>query len=454
MTIVQTGGSSVAVRLDRLPITSFHRQMVKLLGYIFFFELGDLNSFAFAAPAIREAWHLSIYTTGLIVSASFVGMFVGATTGGWFSDRLGRKRALIVTTLWYSIFSLLNAFAWNTTALFVTRLLTAVGLSAMTVVAITYISEMFPASKRGTCQAWIMTIGLCGIPATAYVARFIIPMAPWGWRAVFVWGSLGMLFPLFANRLEESPRWCANRGRTADAEDVLARIEQRVQQEAGPLPPIATQPTVAAPAVDHAIELGRGGFGALFSAGTRNRAALLIGIWVFQTLGFYGFNAWVPTLLAERGFSVMRALEQSSVISIGAVPGAWIAATISDRWERKSLIAIVALAVATCGMIYGLSFQTSTIVIFGFLVAMGQQVFAPLLYAYTPECFPTEIRNTGAGVSYGLGRLGNAFGPLLVAYLFNHYGYTSVFAYIAVSWAMVAILITTFGPRTKGRALA
>jgi putative MFS transporter len=140
-------------------------------------------------------------------------------------------------------------------------------------------------------------------------------------------------------------------------------------------------------------------------------------------------------------------------MQIGVVPGAWIAAGISDRWERKGLIAIVALVIATCGLIYGLSFRTSFIVIFGFLVAMGQQVFAPLLYAYTPECFPTEARNTGAGVSYGVGRLGNAAGPLLVAYLFSHHGYASVFVYIAVCWAGVAVLITAFGPRTKGRTL-
>src|SRR5215471_1940212 len=187
--------------------------MVALLGYIFFFELGDLNSFAFAAPAIREAWQLSITTTSGVISASFVGMFVGATTGGWFSDRVGRKRALLVTTMWYSGFSLLNAFVWNAASLFVARLLTGVGLSAMTVVAITYISEMFPAGRRGTYQGWIMTIGLCGIPATAYVARFIIPLSPWGWRAVFVWGSLGLLFPFFAHLLEESPRWHENHGR-------------------------------------------------------------------------------------------------------------------------------------------------------------------------------------------------------------------------------------------------
>jgi putative MFS transporter len=421
--------------------------MVALLGYIFFFELGDINSFAFAAPAIREQWQLSIATTGQIISATFVGMFVGAATAGWLSDRVGRKRALIATTLWYSGFSLLNALVWNVGGLYVTRLLTGMGLSAMTVVAMTYISEMFPAATRGAYQAWILTIGLCGIPATAYVARFIVPAAPWGWRMVFVWGALAILFPLFARHLEESPRWYEDQGRTAEAHAAVNRIEQQVARETGPLAPVPAPQSIA-------TSSRQGGFVALVAPGTLNRTLLLIAVWICQTLGFYGFNAWVPTLLTERGFSIVRSLEQSSIMQIGAVPGAWIAASISDRWQRKSLIAMVALAIATCGLIYGLSFTTPTIVVFGFLVAMGQQVFAPLLYAYTPECFPTAVRNTGAGVSYGLGRLGNAFGPLLVAYLFNNYGYTSVFVYIAVCWALVAILITVWGPRTKGRTLA
>jgi MFS transporter, putative metabolite:H+ symporter len=64
----------------------------------------------------------------------------------------------------------------------------------MTVVAITYISEMFPATRRGSYQGWIVTIGLLGVPATAYVARYTIPLASWGWRLVFVWGALGVLF--------------------------------------------------------------------------------------------------------------------------------------------------------------------------------------------------------------------------------------------------------------------
>jgi MFS transporter, putative metabolite:H+ symporter len=437
--------ATAASRLDRLPITSFHRRIVVLLGYVFFFELGDLNSFAFAAPAVRAAWQFPIATVATITSASFIGMFIGATSAGWLSDRIGRKRALIATTLWYSGFSLMNAFAFNVTGLFITRLLTGVGLSAMTVVGMTYISEMFPAKSRGTYQGWIMTIGLCGIPATAYFARFIIPVAPWGWRAVFVWGSLGLLFPLFAGRLEESPRWCESRGRTSQADDILARIERDVEREAGKLPVVDSR-DVPRPAT-------RATLAALLTDGTWKRTTLLVLVWICQTLGFYGFNSWVPTLLTERGFSIVHSLERTSAMQIGAVPGAWIAARISDRWERKSLIAIVAVIVATCGMTYGLSSTTPMIVVFGFMVAMGQQVFAPLLYAYTPECFPTAVRNTGAGVSYGIGRLGNAFGPLLVAYLFNTYGYTSVFAYIAVCWSLVAILITAFGPRTRGQTL-
>jgi len=438
---------SAAARLDRLPITSFHRDMIKLLAYVFFFELGDLNSFAFAAPGVRQQWHLPIDTISYITSASFIGMFIGATTGGWFSDRVGRKRALIVTTLWYSGFSLLNAFAWDVNSLFATRLLTGVGLSSMTVVAMTYISEMFPAKLRGRYQAIILTVGLCGIPVTAYVARFIIPVAPWGWRAVFVWGSLAMAFPLFAARLEESPRWFEHQGRKDDADAAMARIEARVLEDAGELPDIETE----APA----LARSGGSFRQLVASGSVGRLILLMTVWMCQTLGIYGFLSWVPTLLVEHGFSVVRSLEQSSAMSIGAVPGAWIASKLSDRWERKHLIGIVAVAIAICGLSYGLSFRTVTIVIFGFLVAMGQQVFAALLYAYTPECFPTQVRNTGTGVSYGMGRLANGLvGPFIVAFLFQRYGYIPVFVYIAVCWAVVAILVTAFGPKTRGRALA
>jgi hypothetical protein len=96
--------SDAAARLDRLPVSAFHRRTAALLAYVFF-GLGDLNSSAYAAPALRQQWQLSIGTIATITSASFVGMFVGAMSAGTLSDHIGRKRTLLATTLWYSTMS-------------------------------------------------------------------------------------------------------------------------------------------------------------------------------------------------------------------------------------------------------------------------------------------------------------------------------------------------------------
>src|SRR5438270_6733608 len=100
---------SAAARLDRLPVFSFHRRMRWLLSFCFFYELGDINIFAYSAPAIRAQWGLSIPTIGIIASGTFLGMFIGAATGGWFAGRVGRKRGLVLGVVWFSAFSLLNA---------------------------------------------------------------------------------------------------------------------------------------------------------------------------------------------------------------------------------------------------------------------------------------------------------------------------------------------------------
>jgi putative MFS transporter len=431
-------------RLDRLPIFSFHREIVWLLGFVFFFELGDINTFSFAAPAILKTWHLPIAVIGYTISATFIGMFIGATTGGWLSDQIGRKKALIFATVWYSGFSLMNAAVWEPIGLFLTRLMTGVGLSAMTVVGVTYVSEMFPAKKRGAYQGWISTIGIAGIPVTAFVARICIPSISWGWRLVFIWGAFAIFFPLLAVRLEESPRWYERRGRQKEAAAVLERLETRARSEVGNLPPIDRSSRT---------DMDSGRYSELLRPPYLSRTLMHIFLWVCQTLGFYGFMSWAPTLLVAHGFSISNSLTWESEMQLGAVPGAFLAALISDHWERKWWIAITAMLIATFGLLYGLTFHATSIVILGFLVAMLIQAFAPLLYAYTPECYPTAVRNSAVGLSYGAGRLSNAFGPLVVAFLFNHYGYTSVFVFIAGAWVMVGAVAGLFGPRTRGRTL-
>jgi putative MFS transporter len=435
---------SAAGRLDRLPVFSFHRRMMWLLSFCFFFELAGINTFAYAAPAIRAQWGISIATISLITSGTFLGMFFGAATGGWFADRVGRKRALIFSVGWFSAFSLLNAFAWEPVGLFFARLMTGIGLAAMTAIAITYIAEMYPAQRRGAYQGWIMAVGLCGIPIAALVARLVVPAFPFGWRLVFVWGALGIIFPFAARNLEESPRWHEKRGQLAEADAILQRIETAAERETGtplsqplPLNPIPRQ----------------GRYLDLFAPHVRPRTFMLLAAWIFQTLGFYGFSAFAPTLLVEHGFKLVESLQWVTMMQFAGVPGAFIAGFVSDRWQRKYWISLFAVLIATCGLLYGVTFRAEFIVIFGGLMTMMIQAFAPLLYAYTAECFPTEIRSTGTGFTYGIGRLSNAAGPLLIAFLYTTYGYGSVFTYIAACWLVVAGSVAATGPLTRGRTL-
>ena len=171
---------SISERMDRLPMTPPHRIAIFALAFAYFFEFADLNTFAFAAPGVMKAWHIAVGSVAFITSASFGGMFIGAVTAGWLADAVGRKRALVLTVSCYALFSLLNAASWDVLSLAAFRFLTGVGLSGMTVTANTYVSEFFPASVRGKYMGRIMTVGLVGIPATAWFARTFVPMATWG----------------------------------------------------------------------------------------------------------------------------------------------------------------------------------------------------------------------------------------------------------------------------------
>ena len=130
----------------------------------------------------------------------------------------------------------------------------------------------------------------------------------------------------------------------------------------------------------------------------------------------------------------------------------FLAALVTDRFERKWCLVVFGTVIAVCGLLYGLTFNPILIVVFGFLVNLFERGYTALAYAYSPELFDTRGRSLGTGVSYGLGRLSNAVGPLIIAALYNGVGYQSVFIFIAGTWLFGAIVLAVFGPRTR-RAL-
>ncbi|WP_037070089.1 MFS transporter [Pseudonocardia acaciae] len=441
--------TEISERLDALSVGRFHRRVIITLSCIFFFELADLSTLAYAGPGLREHLGITLDEFALINSAGFLGMFLGATFGGRLADRVGRRPALICAVSTFSVFSALNGAGWNAETLALARFLTGCGLSFMVVTAITYLAEVVPSTHRGRLQAAVTGCGIIGIPVIAFVALATVPHGSWGWRVVFLFGGLGLVFVPWVARLPESPRWLAERGRVAEAEQAVATIEG--ESGAGATPVTARPPAPPADAQGPPPRTAR--IAELFAAGTRTRTIMLIAVWCFQTLGYYGFVAWVPTLLAAHGYSIANSLLFTALAAIGAVPGAFLAWPISDRFGRKLPIALITLVIAACGVSYGLSRTALTIVLFGLLVNMLTQTFIALLYAYTPEHYPTALRNTGTGISYGAGRLANICGSFIVAAIFGSFGYVWVFVYIAGCWTLVSLAVALFGARTERRPL-
>ncbi|WP_037345351.1 MFS transporter [Sciscionella sediminilitoris] len=433
---------TIAARIDRLPSSRFHRGVVLSLAFIYFFEFADSNAFSYAAPALREHLGLGIGSIALVTSATFLGMFCGAVGAGRFADRVGRRRGLIVATAVFTVFSLLNALAWSTGALLAARFATGIGLAAMTVCANTYLAELMPPARRGKAQAIVSFIGHLGIPAMAFAAKLVVPLGEHGWRLVFCIGAVGALaLPLVA-RLPESPRWLYSTGRTEQAVRALTAIERRVAASGHPLP----EP-VPVPSGGGAGERVTRPYRALFSPGLRRSTLVLAVVWIFTTLGYYGFLTWVPTLLADQGISVVDSLGYTTLITLGAAPGALLAWPISAWLGRRLGIALVCVLAAICGLVYGLSFNPVLVVVFGFCMAALLMAFGAQMYTYSPELFPTALRNTGNGLVYGLGRLSNVFGPMMIAAVYGFAGYQSVFVYIGLCWLISAAALVFFAPR-------
>jgi putative MFS transporter len=433
--------SNAKNRLDRLPIARFHKMALAAVAFAYFFEFADVNSFSVTAPKLISLWGVTVDQVAYVTSLSFVGMFFGSVIAGWLADRWGRKKALNVTTMFFGLFSLVSVFSWNIVALGAFRILTSAGLSAMTVVAVIYVSELFPSAVRGKFQAYAIVIGICGTPVTNFIAGAVVPINDWSWRLVYLWGALGLAYMFFARHLKESPRWFESRGDHAAADAILTELEAEITAEKGALPEPA--PPVAEPARQKApLRL-------LLQKKYLLPTLVLTVLWVTQTIGFFGYSSWAPTLLAKEGFSIQQSVFYVAISTAGAPLGSYLAALVTDRFERKWCLVAFGAVIAVCGLFYGLTFNPVLIVVFGFLVNFFERGYTALGYAYSPELFDTHGRSLGTAVSYGIGRLSNAAGPLIIAGLYQGSGYRSVFFFIAGTWLLGSLVLAVLGPRTR-----
>lgn len=451
--------ASVGARLDRLPATRSVWSMIVLLSAGGFFEYYELFSTAYIVPGIIHSGVLNATTSGFFslegiagfIAASFGGLLVGTLLFGTVADRCGRRSVFTFALLWYTVSAAIMAFQHSAAGLNFWRFMVGIGLGVELVTIDSYLGELVPKQMRGRAFALNQVVTYLAVPAIACLSWQLVPRAPLGfdgWRWVVLSGSLGA-FVIWAirRRLPESPRWLAAHGRQAEAEAILAALEQRVMSETGrPLP----QPERAA-AVREPVDTGH--FVEVFSPAYRSRTVMLCLFHIFQTVGLYGFSNWVPTFLIHQGVEVAASLGYTLGMTLVMPLGPLLAMVYGDRLERKWQIVGASLLVAIAGLCFAQARGPLSIVLSGACVTLGATTLSYSFHAYQAELYPTRIRARAIGFVYAWSRLSGVFSGFLVAWALGHGGVGSALWLIASCMGIDAIVIALLGPATKGRSL-
>lgn len=148
----------------------------------------DMAAIGFVLPSLTREWGVAKLALGPVLSASLIGMAIGALAAGPCADRLGRKPVLIASVAAFGIFSWISGYAESLTSLTVWRFLTGLGLGAATPIATTLLSESVPTRYRALLLNGMFCGFTLGAAAGGLVAAAIIPA--FGWRSVFIVGGV------------------------------------------------------------------------------------------------------------------------------------------------------------------------------------------------------------------------------------------------------------------------
>ena len=372
----------------------------------------DIQLLGVAAPRMAQELRIEPVAMTLIFLATNVGLLIGAIVGGWISDRWGRRRVLIASTMLFGLFTLGTASAVGLPSLLVVRFVAGMGLGSALPSMVATAADVSPKDRRAATT----TMMFCGVPlggaSVAFLAQYL--SQNWGWRTLFHAGGAAPL-------LLTVVIWIA----LPETRSVVAST--------------ASLPSPAR---------------VLFAEGRASKSVLL---WLAAgptLMALYLLLYWLPTLLTSRGADTKLAAQAAGIFNLAGIAGALTIGAMLDRWGMRAVlggsyaafgITVVVLSVVRdSGSIVGLS------AVAGFLI-LG---LTYCVYAVAGSCYPEVGRATGSGATLSIGRLGSILGPtipgLLVIQGFGIGGSLRLLAPLAAV-AGLAIVALDFVNAKRGR---
>jgi putative MFS transporter len=436
--------------LDDAPIRGQHIALLLVMALAVTIDVMKPTALAFVAPGVAHEYGLkSPANPHGSVPVSWLPLFgiTGTVIGSWIwgalGDRIGRRASILFAGMLFvttSICGAMPGFTWNLLMCLV------MGISAGGMLPITFalMAETIPARHRG----WLMVL-IGGDIAGAYVitswlAGWLTPT--YSWRILWLIGlPTGLLFIALNRWIPESPRFLLARGRTEEAEAVMARYGAAAQ-ELGPEETAVRDVT------------GRVGYRTLFGRRLLGPTVAITVLAVGIGLMTYGFQLWVPTNLQHLGYSAVNSDYVIRNAALLGLPLTVVVAWMYGVWgSRRTIVTVSAVTALTLlgFVVAGNSLAHHRLLLSLLLIVplSGVSSVVAVVAGYAAEVYPTLVRSRGAGLAAGMTKAGGVLILAVVVASKTIPSITTTAAIGAVPLLLAAAAFFRIGPETRRRRL-
>ena len=444
---VQTIESFVGEAMDEAQMGPLHWRLLALVAAGYFFDVLDFTIFGALVPDLIRSGFVTQQQVPWIGSITLLGLFIGTLGQGEFTDRFGRKAVYQFNLLLYGVATILAAlppipsigFEPSLTWLLTFRFVAGIGLGAEQPLCFSYTAEYAPKRIRGRVIALMQFLGGAW-PWPVGVLMTLALRDRIGWRGIWIIIGVGALI-IFILRfsLPESPRWLATHGYGQRALDLLQRMGLRTV-------PLETL------SVDAASHAHGDPFATVFRDYPGRVIAGMICFFAFFSIAL-GLGAWLPNILAERGFTIAKSLNSIFWMTLAFPCASAFMMYALERFGRKPTAVTAFILTGVFGLLWANASTEAMVLGIGFCMIFCTQVAGNSSQIFISEVFPTTARASGFGLAQAAGRIGAAVAIPSILWIYTGFGLNVVFAALAVMVVIAAIAVTHVGPEARGLAL-
>ncbi|PAW29150.1 MFS transporter [Peribacillus simplex] len=428
-------------------------------GILFGYDIGVMTG---ALPFLQHDWNLQNNpgAIGWITSSLMFGAVFGGAMAGQLSDRLGRRKMILISSIIFAVGSILAGISPHNGILFmiVARILLGLAVGAASALVPAYMSEMAPARFRGRLSGINQTMIVSGM-LLSYIVAYLLKDLPgtMAWRLMLSLAAVpALILFIGVSRLPESPRFLIKNNKMDEARRVLGYIRADKEQ-------IDSEITQIQETVKEEEKVNqKASWGTLLSNKYRYLVMAGVGVAAFQQ--FQGANAifyYIPMIVEKAtGHEASSVLMWPIIQGVILVLGSLIFLMIADKFNRRTLLTIG-------GTIMGLSFILPAIlnvlipnanpmmmvVFLSIYVALYSFTWAPLTWVIVGEIFPLVIRGRASGVASSFNWIGSFLVGLLFPIMTASMSQEAVFSIFGAICLLGVLFIRTCVPETRGHTL-